>query len=212
LILSTYDGNGFRAADYLAYKENGRFYRSDGSNYSFAEHRNGKVILKHFDSSNIGHVSYEKLSNLNDIDPSAFSGKVWVPRSLSQCDYFARMFRTETIPEIPGYIIVNDGATYTPLALKNFTETWMSFNYLRDQYEVQLQNIEDETLLYNYGDYFSDASEIPVISEGDILQIYSDGHNKAGKIGFSDLVSFSLSLKGGESWSSLLNLVWHTTV
>jgi hypothetical protein len=47
-------------------------------------------------------------------------------------------------------------------------------------------------LLYSYGNYFSDASELPVIAEGDILQIDSDGQNRAGKMGFSGLVSFSI--------------------
>jgi hypothetical protein len=68
----------------------------------------------------------------------------------------------------------------------------MPFNYIRDQYEVQLQNIEGETLLYSYGYYFSDASEIPVIAEGDTLQIDSDGNNEAGRMGLSGLVSFSI--------------------
>jgi hypothetical protein len=47
-------------------------------------------------------------------------------------------------------------------------------------------------LLYTYGYNFSDASELPVIAEGDILQIDSDGQNRAGKMGFSGLVSFSI--------------------
>jgi CubicO group peptidase (beta-lactamase class C family) len=192
LILSTYDGKGFKPADVLTYKESGRFYRPDGVNYSFAEHAKGKAIMMYSDSSNAGSVIYEKLNNLNDLDASAFSGKVWVPRNLSPYDFFLEMFRTETIPEVPGYIFINNAASYTPLALKSPTDTWMSFNYIRDQYEVMLQNIEEETLLYNYGNYFSDASELPVVAEGDTLQIDSNGQNKAGKMGFSDLVSFSI--------------------
>lgn len=196
IILSTYDGKDFKPAGVLTYKENGRFYRPDGVNYSFAEHTEEKVMMIHSDSSNAGSVSYERLKNLKDIDTSAFSGKVWVPRNLSQYDFFAKMYRTETIPEMPGYIFINDGAAYTPLALKSPTDTWMSFNYMRDQYEVLLQNIEGETLLCNYGYYFSDASESLVIAEGNVLQIDSNGKNKAGKMGFSDLVSFSIP-KGG---------------
>lgn len=191
LIISSYDGKDFKPTDFLTYKENGRFYRQDGVNCFFAEHGNGKVMIAYTDSSNVGSVSYEKLKDLNDIDISAFSEKVWVPWNLSHYDFYAMMFRIETIPEIPGYIFVNDGATYTPLALKSPTVTWMSFNYMRDQSEVILQDSEGETLFY-FGYYFSDASELPVISEGDILQIDFDGQNKAGKLGFSDLVSFSV--------------------
>lgn len=92
LILSTYDGKGFKPADVLTYKESGRFYRPDGVNYSFAEHAKGKAIMMYSDSSNAGSVIYEKLNNLNDLDASAFSGKVWVPRNLSPYDFFLEMF------------------------------------------------------------------------------------------------------------------------
>ncbi len=209
MTLSTYDGKGFKPAGVLTYKENGRFYKPGGLNYSFAEHAEGKVMMIHPDSSNAGFVSCEKLNNLNDIDTSAFSGRVWVPRNLNRYDFFTKMIRTVTIPEIPGYIFVDDGATYTPLALKSPTGTWMSFNYLRDQFEVFLQNIEGETLLYNYGHYYSDASKLPIITEGDILQIDSNGQNKAGKMGFSDLVSFSIP-EGGRIvvFSPELNLAY----
>ena len=44
--------------------------------------------------------------------------------------------------------------------LKSPTGTWMSFSYLRDQFEVLLQNIAGETLLYNYCLlYTSDAAD-----------------------------------------------------
>jgi len=209
MTLSTYDGKGFKPAGVLTYKENGRFYRPDGINYSFAKHTEGKVMIIHPDSSNAGFVIYEKLNNLNDIDTSAFSGRVWVPRNLNQYDFFTKMFRMVTIPEIPGYIFVDDGATYTPLALKSPTGTWMSFSYLRDQFEVLLQNIEGETLLYNYGHYYSDASKLPIIAECDILQIDSNGQNKAGKMGSSDLVRFSIP-EGGRIvvFSPELNLAY----
>lgn len=192
IILSTYDGKSFNPAGILPYKENGRFYRPDGINYSFAPHKEGKVMIIHPDSSKAGFVSHEMLKIQNDIDTSAFSGRVWVPRNLSQYDFFTKIFQTDTIPKIPGYIFVNDGSSYTPLALKSPTDTWMSFNYLRDQFEVLLQNIEGETLLYNYGHYYSDASKLPIIAEGDILQIDSNGQNKAGKMESSDLVRFSI--------------------
>jgi CubicO group peptidase (beta-lactamase class C family) len=193
LILSTYNGKGFVPISILTYKENGRFYGPDGANSAFQEHGKWKVMMTYLDSSDTGHVKYERLSSLDDIDASAFSGKVWVPRNLSPYDFYAIMFRTGTIPEIPGYIFINDGQTYTPLALKSPTDTWMSFNYMRDQFEVVLQDIEGETWLYTYYGYnFSDASELPVIAEGDILQIDSDGQNRAGKMGFSGLVSFSI--------------------
>lgn len=213
MTLSTYDGKGYKPAGVLTYKENGRFYRPDGISYSFAEHGEGQVMMIHPDSSNTGFVSWEKLNNLNDIDASAFAGRVWVPRNLNQYDFFTKMFQTETIPEIPGYLFINDGATYTPLALKTPTGTRMSFNYIRDQYEILLQNIEGETLLYNYGHYYSDASELPIIAEGDILQIDSNGKNKAGKIGFSDFVRFSIP-EGGRImvFSPELNLAYDSLI
>jgi hypothetical protein len=47
-------------------------------------------------------------------------------------------------------------------------------------------------LLYNYGHYYSEASKLPIIAEGDILQIDSNGQNKAGRMESSDLVRFSI--------------------
>lgn len=192
IILSTYDGKSFNPAGFLTYKENGRFYKPDGINYSFAPHRKGKVMIGHLDSSQAGSVSYEMLNMQKDIDPSAFAGKVWIPLNLSQYDFFANMLQTLTIPQIPGYIFLNNGSTYTPLALKNPKTTWMSFNYLRDQSEIILQNVAGETLLYNYGHYYSDAAKLSIISENGILQIDSKGQNKASKMGYSDLVRFSI--------------------
>lgn len=192
LILSTYNGNGFKPAEFLTYKENGRFYGLDGINYSFADHGNGKVMIAHLDSSDAGIVQYEKLNNNKDIDASPFSGKVWVPLNMSPYDLYPKMCQTVTVPDIPGYILVYDGSTYIPIALKSPTETWMSFNYMRDQFEVTLHDREGETLLYNYGYYYSDASELPAVAEGDILRTDYDGQNKAGKIEFGDLVNFSI--------------------
>ncbi len=213
IILSIYDGEGFKPAGILTYKEDGRFYRQDGISYSIAEHGEGKVIIAYPYGPNAGIVQYEMLNNIDDIDTSAFSGKVWVPRNHGPYDFFVKMYRTETIPEIPGYIFINDGETYTPLALKGPTETRMSFNYIRDQYEILLQNIEGETLIYSYGNYYSDASELPVIADGDILQINSEGNNKAGMMRFSGLVGFSIPEEGRILvFSPKFNLVYDSLV
>ncbi|NLN49070.1 MAG: serine hydrolase [Clostridiales bacterium] len=196
LVLSAYDGKGYIPTGLFPYKENGRFYRPDGINYSFADHEGRKVIMIHPDSTDAAAVNYEKLDHPNNIDSSKFSGKVWVPRDFGLYDFYATMFQTVTIPEIPGYIFINDGSSYTPLALKNPISTRMSLNYSRDQYEINLQEIEGETLLYNYGQCFADASNLPIISDGDTLQIDSNGQNKADKMGFSDLIHFAIPDKG----------------
>ncbi len=67
---------------------------------------------------------------------------------------------------------------------------------MRDQYEVLLQNIEGEGLLYNYGNYYSDASKLPILLKEDTLKIGYKDENRAGIAGFSDLVDFSIA-KGG---------------
>lgn len=69
---------------------------------AFQEHGKWKLMMTYLDSSDTGHAKYERLSSLDDIDASAFSGKVWVPRNLSPYDLSAVMLRTGTIPEIPG--------------------------------------------------------------------------------------------------------------
>lgn len=192
IIISCYDGKEFKPADVLTYKENGRLYKPNGINYSFTEHGRKTVMLAHLNNSNTGSVGFEKLNNLNEIDARAFAKKVWIPHNLSPYDFFTRMFKTVTIPEIPGYIFVHDGDAYAPLALKSPTDTRMSFNYIRDQFEISLQNTETETLLYNYGHYFADAAQLPLIAAGDILAIAAEGHNKAGIMGYSELISFSI--------------------
>lgn len=68
---------------------------------------------------------------------------------------------------------------------------------MRDQYEVLLQNIEGEGLLYNYGNYYSDASKLPILLKEDTLKIGYKDENRAGIAGFSDLVDFSIA-KGGD--------------
>ncbi|GAB1476320.1 hypothetical protein MASR2M70_11540 [Bacillota bacterium] len=192
LSLSSYDGEGFRPVDALAYKENGRFYRPNGTNYSFAKHGDGKVMMVHPDGSNTAFVSFEQLKSLGRIDTKSFSGKVWVPLDMDQYDFFARMFETVAIPEIPGYIFASDRDTYTPLALKNPVETFMPFNYLRDQFEIHLQKVEGEILLNSYGNLYSEASDLPIIAGGDTLKIDGNGRNKAARMGADSLVNFSI--------------------
>ncbi len=191
ITLSTYTGKGNKPKGVYAYKEDGRFYAPGGTNYSFAEHPKGKVMLAHPDGSNVGFVYYEKLNPAEDIDGSFFEGKVWVPRSITPSDFLVTMFSTEAFPEMPGYILVNSG-TYSALALKSPTETSMSFRYLRDQNEFRLEKTQGETLLHTYEHCFSDASKLPVITEGDTLRIDSDGQNKAGRMGSGALLGFTI--------------------
>lgn len=44
-------------------------------------------------------------------------------------------------------------------------------------------------MLYEYGNYYSDASNLPMITDDDILQIDMAGQNKAGRMGYGDLVN-----------------------
>jgi hypothetical protein len=117
MTFSYYNGNEFKPANILTYKGNGRFYRQDGVSFAFAKHDDKKVIIVYPDSSDVGFVSFEKLNDLKQVDTSAFSGKVWVPRNFGQYDFLAKMIQVLAIPEIPEYVVVYDGATYTPLAL-----------------------------------------------------------------------------------------------
>ena len=191
-VLSTWNGEIFEPKVTLVYRADGRFYSPEGSRYSFAEHSGRKVMMVHPDSSSTGFVSHEKLNIRDDMDASAFSGKVWVPVNMSPYDFSLAMFGTAAIPEVPGYILVNDGETYTPLALKSPTDTWLSFNYLRDQPEFHILNVQGKTLLHNYGYYYAEASVLPSVAMGDTIRIDSDGQNKAGRIGADAYIRFTI--------------------
>jgi len=192
ITLSTWNGEGFRPKAVWSYKNDGRFYSLEGSSYSFTEHQGGKVMMVHPGSSDAGYVSHEKLNKGNNVDTGAFSGKVWIPVNMSPYDFPSAMFHTAALPEVPGYILVNDGATYTPLALKSPTDTWLSFNYLRDQAEFHIHNVNGETLLYNYGYTYAEASALPVAATGDTIRIDPDGQNKACRMGTDAFVRFSI--------------------
>jgi len=192
IVRSAWNGEGFDPESVWVYKADGRFYSQEGSGYSFAEYAGGKVLMLHPDSSNVGYVSYEKLKGGNQIDAGAFSGKTWVPVNMSPYDFAFTMFRTEAFPEVPGYILAHDGDTYTPLALKSPADTWMSFSYMRDQPEFHLQNAQGETLLYNHGILFADASTLPVANADSTIRIDSDGQNKAYRVGAEAFIRFSI--------------------
>jgi CubicO group peptidase (beta-lactamase class C family) len=197
IILSTFDGSGFVPSIVAAYKEDGKFHESNGLSFSFAEHRNGTLLLMHFsESPDVGHAGFEKLRPAESIDPGAFLGKAWVPVNLGRNDLYLRMFKTLAIPELPGYIIVADGQVFTPLALSSPTSTKMSFHYVRDQFEVSLQEMHGETVLHTSGEYFIDAAMLPVIKNGDDLQIERAGHNKSRVFGFSGQASFDFPENG----------------
>ena len=83
-----YDGKGFKPAGVLTYKENGRFYRPDGINFSFHEHGKRKIIKGHFDGSDAGIVLYEGLNSSDGIDTGVFPERVWVPLNLDPNVFF----------------------------------------------------------------------------------------------------------------------------
>ncbi|MFY9434703.1 MAG: serine hydrolase domain-containing protein, partial [Bacillota bacterium] len=89
IILSTFDGSGFVPSIVAAYKEDGKFHESNGLSFSFAEHRNGTLLLMHFsESPDVGHAGFEKLRPAESIDPGAFLGKAWVPVNLGRNDLY----------------------------------------------------------------------------------------------------------------------------
>jgi hypothetical protein len=197
IILSTFEGSGFVPAIVAAYKEDGKFYEPNGRSFSFAEHKNGALLLMHFpESPDVGHAAFEKLRPAESIDPGAFLGKAWVPVNPGRNDLYLRMFKTLAIPELPGYIIVADGQVFTPLALSSPTGTKMSFHYVRDQYEVSLREVDGNTLLYSYGEYFLDADRLRVMGDGDYFELDRVGQSQAGAIGFSGQVVFDFSETG----------------
>ena len=191
-LLSAWNGERFEPQSVLACKADGRFYLPGGVSYSFAEYPDGMVMMVHPDSSSAGFVSHEKLKTGGDVDTGAFSDKVWVPVNLSPYDFPAAMFHSTAIPEVPGYVLVHDGEVYTPLALKSPTETRMSFSYLRDQPEPHILDVQGETLFYNYGYLYADASALPVAAIGDTIRIDPDGQNKAFRASADSLIRFSI--------------------
>ncbi len=191
-VLLNWNGETFEPHAVLLYKEDGRFYSPEGNSYSFAETLGGGVMMVHPGSSDAGFVTHEKLKKGNDVDTAAFSGKVWVPVNMSPYDLPSAMLQTAAFPEVPGYILVNDGATYTPLALKSPTDTWLSFHYLRDQPEFHLDNVDGEMLLENYGYVYAEASALPVAAAGDTIRIDPDGQNKAFRMETDADVRFTI--------------------
>ena len=191
-LLSAWNGERFEPQSVLACKADGRFYSLDGRGYSFAAYPDGKVIMVHPDSSSAGYVSHEKLKNGGDVDAGAFADKVWVPVNLSPYDFPAAMFHSIVIPEVPGYILVFDGETYNPLALKSPADTRLAFSYLRDQPEFHLLKVQGETRLDNYGYLYADASTLEVAAIGDTIRIDPDGQNKAFRAGADASIRFSI--------------------
>ena len=194
--LLIWNGEMFESNTVLSYKEDGRFYSPEGNSYSFAEYSGGKVMMVHPGNSVAGFVTHEKLSKGNDVDASAFSGKIWLPVNMSPYDFPAAMFHTAALPEVPGYILVNDGSSYTPLALKSPADTWLSFSYLRDQPEFHIDTVDGEALLHNYGNTFADASMVPAAATRDTIRIDPDGQNKSCRISFDASVRFTIPESG----------------
>ena len=137
-------------------------------------------------------ISHEKLKTGGDVDTGAFSDKVWVPVNMSPYDFPAAMFHSTAIPEVPGYILVFDGETYNPLALKSPADTRLAFSYLRDQPEFRLLKVQGETRLDNYGYLYADASTLQVAAIGDTIRIDPDGQNKAFRAGAGASIRFSI--------------------
>jgi hypothetical protein len=203
IAVGIYDGTEFAPYGTFTYGGDGRFYRPDGVSYSFVEGEYGSVILVHFDGSDVGHVSLEKLESEAGIDASAFAGRTWIPRNLNCYDLWPWMAQTTTLPELPGYIIFFDGSYYTPMALNSPTSTKMSSHYLREQSEVSVREENGETRLYNYGYTFSDADQLPSIASGASLQIGPAGENEAGRLGFSGQVCVEFTTVTGNSTAVL---------
>jgi CubicO group peptidase (beta-lactamase class C family) len=188
-----YDNGSFSLIREYPYSEDGRFHVDGQQSLSFSEKFGKKYILVHINGSDDNIVSAENLEQAaRGIDVSAFAKKTWLPRNVSAFDFFASASHSDSIVELPGYIVF-DGVPYK---LSDTMTADMSLKYVRDQGSPRISMKKDSPWLSFNGVEYSDASALSGLESGGSIAIGANGFSEWRKASSARVFSAAIPKSG----------------
>lgn len=188
-----YGSEGFSLVREYPYLEDGRFPVDGQQSVSFSEKFGKKYILVHINGSDDSIVSAENLEQAaRGIDGSAFAKKTWLPRNIAVFDFFASASHSDSIAELPDYIVFNG----VPYKLSDTMTADMSLKYVRDQGTPRISMKNDSPWLSFGGIEYSDASALAGLESGGSIAIGANGFSEWRKVGATRVFSAAVPTSG----------------
>jgi CubicO group peptidase (beta-lactamase class C family) len=185
LNYSTYTDGVFVETAEFTYKEDGYFYSETGLKFKFSSSGDKNIMLMSPVTSDRILVHGESVAAYNNpVESTLFDNSLWIADNLSAVDFLNFTIATDSITELPGYIVLNDLDTVILYGLKDENTGEMVLEYARDQGEPV---IKDGKLNY-LGYQFVNTEDIDTIKMGNKISVSQS--NALYKIEETGLISF----------------------
>jgi hypothetical protein len=168
LHYSTYTDGVFVETAEFTYREDGYFYSGTGLKFKFSSSGDKNIILMSPIASDRVLVHGESVATYsNPVESTLFDNSLWITENLSAVDFLNFTITTDSITELPGYIVLNDLDTVILYGLKDENTGEMVLEYARDQGEPVIKDGK----LYYLGYQFVNAEDIDTIIMGDDISV-----------------------------------------
>jgi hypothetical protein len=169
----------FSVSQTLQYKSDGFFHNNSGMRISLERSNQTNYPLAFKESETAGIVYAESISpGTSGVDTSAFAGKRWLSRNVSDYDFFAFLAETGTISGLPGYIYFRNGGNYTLSRIQSADSTAMCLAYGGDILGLSVVAEEGKNWLKAGNFLYSECRDIPALADGESVVIGSHGFNE----------------------------------
>ena len=112
------------------------------------------------------------------VDPSAFAGKQWLFRNLSDYDFNTTLGETGIISELPGYVYFRNKSNYMLSRLQSPDSTGMCLSYARDIQGLSVVPGDGQNWLRAGQFLYSECRDIPALGNGESVVIGAQGLNE----------------------------------
>jgi CubicO group peptidase (beta-lactamase class C family) len=169
----------FSVSQTLQYKSDGFFHNNSGIQIFLERSNQTNYLLAFKESETAGIVYAESISpGTSGVDTSAFAGKQWLSRNVSDYDFFAFLAETGTISELPGYIYFRNGGNYTLSRIQSADSTTMCLAYGRDILGLSVVAEDGKNWLKAGNFLYSECLNIPALADGESVVIGGQGLNE----------------------------------
>jgi CubicO group peptidase (beta-lactamase class C family) len=176
--LNSFAKGAFSLSKTLQYKSDG-FFHTAGTRISLEKRNQTNYLLAFKESETAGVVYAEGITPATtNVDATAFAGKQWLFRDVSDYVFGAVPGETGTISELPGYIYFRNGSDYILSRMQSVDSTEMCLAYGRDILELSVVAAGGKYWLKAGNFLYSECRDIPALADGQSVVIGFWGLNE----------------------------------
>ncbi len=177
--LYSFAKGAFSLSQTLQYKSDGFFHNNSGMRISLEKRNQTNYLLAFKESETAGVVYAEGITpGTTGVDITAFAGKQWLSRNVSDYDFFAFLSETGAMSELPGYVYFRNGSSYTLSRIQSADSTGMCLAYARDILGLSSVAGDGKNWLKAGNFLFSECRDIPALADGESVVIGASGLNE----------------------------------